>query len=113
MIRRPPRSTLFPYTTLFRSVRGRVRNRACVITAGTHGREAHARGVDLHRCRAIDRRAIAELAVAVRPPAVDAARGRYGARVKATRAHSTETHSPRRGDRRGRKAVQSHRADAA
>src|SRR3712207_7840926 len=24
MIRRPPRSTLFPYTTLFRSVRGRV-----------------------------------------------------------------------------------------
>src|SRR3712207_7594724 len=25
MIRRPPRSTLFPYTTLFRSVRRRVR----------------------------------------------------------------------------------------
>src|SRR2546427_13264756 len=25
MIRRPPRSTLFPYTTLFRSVDGRVR----------------------------------------------------------------------------------------
>src|SRR2546426_8840205 len=25
MIRRPPRSTLFPYTTLFRSVRGRGR----------------------------------------------------------------------------------------
>src|SRR3712207_7227593 len=25
MIRRPPRSTLFPYTTLFRSDRGRVR----------------------------------------------------------------------------------------
>src|SRR3712207_8356320 len=24
MIRRPPRSTLFPYTTLFRSVRGRT-----------------------------------------------------------------------------------------
>src|SRR3712207_8986450 len=24
MIRRPPRSTLFPYTTLFRSVRGRA-----------------------------------------------------------------------------------------
>src|SRR2546430_12627452 len=29
MIRRPPRSTLFPYTTLFRSVRGRrARRRA-------------------------------------------------------------------------------------
>src|SRR6266581_6719485 len=26
MIRRPPRSTLFPYTTLFRSVRGRWHN---------------------------------------------------------------------------------------
>src|SRR3989442_9307479 len=26
MIRRPPRSTLFPYTTLFRSVDGRVRD---------------------------------------------------------------------------------------
>src|SRR2546430_2842840 len=28
MIRRPPRSTLFPYTTLFRSTRGRARTRA-------------------------------------------------------------------------------------
>src|SRR5256886_9145259 len=28
MIRRPPRSTLFPYTTLFRSHRARVRRRA-------------------------------------------------------------------------------------
>src|SRR5438132_7042577 len=27
MIRRPPRSTLFPYTTLFRSLSGRVRVR--------------------------------------------------------------------------------------
>src|SRR5258707_10176488 len=27
MIRRPPRSTLFPYTTLFRSARGRRRRR--------------------------------------------------------------------------------------
>src|ERR1039458_6481142 len=29
MIRRPPRSTLFPYTTLFRSVRPRYRTRNC------------------------------------------------------------------------------------
>src|SRR6202047_5481616 len=29
MIRRPPRSTLFPYTTLFRSGRGRDARRAC------------------------------------------------------------------------------------
>src|SRR2546430_13407655 len=29
MIRRPPRSTLFPYTTLFRSVRSREVSEAC------------------------------------------------------------------------------------
>src|SRR5256885_9692510 len=33
MIRRPPRSTLFPYTTLFRSVRGR-------FVSATGGRSA-------------------------------------------------------------------------
>src|SRR5258708_8344535 len=36
MIRRPPRSTLFPYTTLFRSIRGRLataRRRSCVPRA--------------------------------------------------------------------------------
>src|SRR5437016_10936363 len=31
MIRRPPRSTLFPYTTLFRSVRQRLRRRADLL----------------------------------------------------------------------------------
>src|SRR5687768_18226384 len=31
MIRRPPRSTLFPYTTLFRSRRGRCRPRAAHV----------------------------------------------------------------------------------
>src|SRR2546422_6320336 len=39
MIRRPPRSTLFPYTTLFRSCRLRVR--------GRHGRQ-RGRGRDVH-----------------------------------------------------------------
>src|SRR2546430_11954349 len=42
MIRRPPRSTLFPYTTLFRSgevdlVRGRRRERASSRHLGLHG----------------------------------------------------------------------------
>src|SRR2546421_5801050 len=51
MIRRPPRSTLFPYTTLFRSalrlagsprVRASARNRA---EAGTGGAQSVCRGV--------------------------------------------------------------------
>src|SRR5436853_4315162 len=32
MIRRPPRSTLFPYTTLFRSLRMEIRNAAGKVT---------------------------------------------------------------------------------
>src|SRR3712207_8521478 len=42
MIRRPPRSTLFPYTTLFRS-EGRGKHRA----PRNHGRRACATGRDL------------------------------------------------------------------
>src|SRR6266513_5264543 len=41
MIRRPPRSTLFPYTTLFRSQRGDLRRRG----GGPRARQA-ARGLD-------------------------------------------------------------------
>src|SRR2546426_7454540 len=33
MIRRPPRSTLFPYTTLFRSVLDQIAQRGLAITA--------------------------------------------------------------------------------
>src|SRR2546422_8541018 len=36
MIRRPPRSTLFPYTTLFRSV-----SRAIGLRGGIHGLSGH------------------------------------------------------------------------
>src|SRR3989449_11076002 len=38
MIRRPPRSTLFPYTTLFRSLRGGDRSRA--VSSAIEGAEA-------------------------------------------------------------------------
>src|SRR5437762_11294542 len=34
MIRRPPRSTLFPYTTLFRSVRVRIAAAALILGIG-------------------------------------------------------------------------------
>src|SRR3712207_8442904 len=37
MIRRPPRSTLFPYTTLFRSFSIRCRQNACDATAEGSG----------------------------------------------------------------------------
>src|SRR2546422_5568296 len=37
MIRRPPRSTLFPYTTLFRSVGGKPRPLGFHPAEGTHG----------------------------------------------------------------------------
>src|SRR2546425_1868810 len=36
MIRRPPRSTLFPYTTLFRSMVGQVLERGVVEGVGRH-----------------------------------------------------------------------------
>src|SRR3712207_7986293 len=49
MIRRPPRSTLFPYTTLFRSARGRRRP----ATAGApHAARARARAGSAKRSRA-------------------------------------------------------------
>src|SRR2546422_6528880 len=43
MIRRPPRSTLFPYTTLFRS-RGRTRNQPDGTTPGLSGLTGSAGG---------------------------------------------------------------------
>src|SRR2546430_4438540 len=46
MIRRPPRSTLFPYTTLFRSDLGRMGGEQGVQVAG---RRAHGLAVDLDR----------------------------------------------------------------
>src|SRR5438552_10873117 len=40
MIRRPPRSTLFPYTTLFRSARQVVHERVVVVDEQYHGSRA-------------------------------------------------------------------------
>src|SRR5256885_9994236 len=36
MIRRPPRSTLFPYTTLFRSIRRRAQPAAATVSRKCH-----------------------------------------------------------------------------
>src|SRR5260370_21761219 len=48
MIRRPPRSTLFPYTTLFRSPR---RQRAIVVARDDHGCIADKRAFEIVRIR--------------------------------------------------------------
>src|SRR3712207_8645214 len=50
MIRRPPRSTLFPYTTLFRSERGQLvrgalgRRTSCRAAKAGHARSLHRQG---------------------------------------------------------------------
>src|SRR2546422_5137132 len=36
MIRRPPRSTLFPYTTLFRSIRTALESTTVAVTLGSY-----------------------------------------------------------------------------
>src|SRR2546422_110386 len=56
MIRRPPRSTLFPYTTLFRSLRARGRG-AARVRAGRAGRDDRERPRAGHRYRGAPRRA--------------------------------------------------------
>src|SRR2546427_3967893 len=48
MIRRPPRSTLFPYTTLFRSRFREARGEGCGRGRGETGRSPH---VELQRSR--------------------------------------------------------------
>src|SRR3712207_7518015 len=48
MIRRPPRSTLFPYTTLFRSSRWDAAN-VSSITMGLAHRHAHGHPLDFFR----------------------------------------------------------------
>src|SRR5256884_6493077 len=40
MIRRPPRSTLFPYTTLFRSLQFSERVAQRLIVVGKHGKQS-------------------------------------------------------------------------
>src|SRR2546425_9606468 len=45
MIRRPPRSTLFPYTTLFRSVAGQNSAASCRTTILPIGAERLVRGI--------------------------------------------------------------------
>src|SRR2546426_4891684 len=69
MIRRPPRSTLFPYTTLFRSADG-VNFRAGLDVAEVIARVRHRRGGDpLVRAAQIENPVIALILLALIEPA--------------------------------------------
>src|SRR3712207_6959966 len=94
MIRRPPRSTLFPYTTLFRSVEGRSRAAIGVVRDWRAGRVAAggmARGPLGRAAGGGDRpRGSRRL-----PRGVRAGRQRVGARRgdrKSTRLNSSHAH---------------------
>src|SRR3712207_8871081 len=47
MIRRPPRSTLFPYTTLFRSCLASVRQRAQTMVKDAHRIQARQHAIEV------------------------------------------------------------------
>src|SRR2546422_2973729 len=57
MIRRPPRSTLFPYTTLFRSLglNDRANDKTATLSGGNRRRGELARAL-LHKPRVLDRK---------------------------------------------------------
>src|SRR3712207_8518015 len=70
MIRRPPRSTLFPYTTLFRSDRPRDRPRPGVHEGLRRRLRGAARGRALQLPRGVDPRLRAGAAAPARGPPV-------------------------------------------
>src|SRR5690242_21063208 len=92
MIPRPPRSTLFPYTTLFRSRQTIVRDRVVSDEAGARKLCRDVDGPALGQCRAglVD-------AVERRPPAVEG--------VVEVRARLPDAH---RGDRKSTRLNSSH-----
>src|SRR5256885_7151328 len=65
MIRRPPRSTLFPYTTLFRSrLDGQLIGRQVLDPCGKHGVQRLEPGGELHA-----RHPVEQVGVDIRKPA--------------------------------------------
>src|SRR2546426_4529378 len=70
MIRRPPRSTLFPYTTLFRSLRVRTTLRPAEVREQDDARTLFAEILD-RRQRCPQSRVVADLAVLQRDVEVD------------------------------------------
>src|SRR3712207_6927706 len=97
MIRRPPRSTLFPYTTLFRSVeQDRPAPHVAAVLQRPHREDRQLRADDLAR----------QADLAERPrPVDDPGDDRRGA----ARAAGRDRHAPRRlGDRKSTRLNSSH-----
>src|SRR3989454_8800742 len=111
MIRRPPRSTLFPYTTLFRSLASSpVTELAAIVIApavrGAAGR--HPAGVvprggdrgegepaqDCHWTRPLARGPIAKLSISVVAPAISATACPYAAVIEPPSAQRGEREPP-------------------
>src|SRR3712207_6891884 len=83
MIRRPPRSTLFPYTTLFRSWQvGMLLAVSALPGAGPHRAEAVVLTPRLHHLRAGDRREWADF-----PPRAEGKRDRKSTRLNSSHAN--------------------------
>src|SRR5256885_5599048 len=80
MIRRPPRSTLFPYTTLFRSER---RGRPCAGVSATHRRRERC-GLQEGQLRAARGRSLARKRQLGGP----------GGRLPRSEEHTSELQSP-------------------
>src|SRR3712207_7110051 len=80
MIRRPPRSTLFPYATLFRSGPTPIASRSAPTGAAHAPRLAHR--LDRGRARAAPRAAARR-----RPPAADPRQDRKSTRLNSSHAN--------------------------
>src|SRR3712207_8889953 len=84
MMRRPPRSTLFPYTTLFRSLVRQVLTRDALHVGGRHG--AVAREVFLEVAGVVEERGVVVELVVL---AAEAADGLEAVDRKSTRLNSS------------------------
>src|SRR2546430_17121463 len=90
MIRRPPRSTLFPYTTLFRSVRLRAgagtEDPRVVLPGDRHGLHLHGGALERH----VDQEALTQRELERRAARRLEAEGAGLERVGATHRHVLE-----------------------
>src|SRR5256885_9388696 len=91
MIRRPPRSTLFPYTTLFRSDRVRHAAKTASDTASKWSDQARSAAAGLSETGQATASSFQDTARETADSAADAASSSYAARSE---EHTSELQSP-------------------